>query len=135
VRWLLLAAALVQATTLPVRSVDRGAMSGIAAARQVSIVDESGWNALWREHAPEKPKPAVDFSREMIVAVFLGTRLSAGFGVEITGYRGDGGRIVVEYRETMPSPGAITAQVIVTPYHIAAMPRQPGPITFEKLPQ
>ena len=46
----------------------------------------------------------------------------------------DGARIVVQYRETMPPPGAAAAQVIVTPYHLVALPRRQGAITFEKLP-
>ena len=116
------------------RSIDRGPFSGIAAARQVSIFDERGWDVLWREHAPDKPRPAVDFSRELIVGVFLGSRPNAGFGVEIAGYRDGGGRIVIEYRETVPSPGALTAQVIVSPYHIVALARRTGSITFSKLP-
>jgi hypothetical protein len=109
-------------------------MSGISVARQVVVRGDSDWSALWREHAPEKSRPVIDFSRETIVGVFLGTRPNAGFGVEITGYREDGGRTVVAYRETMPSPGAITAQVIVAPYHLVALPRRAGTIAFEKQP-
>ena len=54
--------------------------------------------------------------------------------MEIVGYHEGGGRdIVVEYRETTPSRGAITAQVIVSPYHLVALPKRTGTVTFEKL--
>ena len=129
----LFVAAMLQVAVPPVRSIDKGAMSQLSAARQVAVSDGEAWAALWREHAPARPLPDVDFSREIVVGVFLGTRSSAGFTVEIVGYHEEGGRIVVEYRETTPSRGAITAQVIVSPYHLVALPKRTGAVTFEKL--
>ena len=38
--------------------------------------------------------------REMVVAVFLGSRPTAGYSVEIVGATDDGGVLVVQYRET-----------------------------------
>jgi hypothetical protein len=116
-----------------IRSIDKGTMSGLSAARQVTVSDRDAWAALWREHAPARPLPEVDFSREVVVGIFLGTRSSAGFTVEIVGRREDGERTIVQYRETTPPPGSITAQVIVSPYHLAALPKRAGAITFEKL--
>jgi len=116
-----------------IRSIDRGTMSGLSAARQVTVSDRDAWAALWLEHAPARPRPEVDFSREVVVGIFLGTRPSAGFTVEIGGRRGDGERTIVQYRETAPPPGSITAQVIVSPYHLVALPKRAGAITFEKL--
>ena len=115
------------------RSIDKGAMSEVSIARQVEVSNREAWTALWREHAPNRPLPEVDFSREIVVGVFLGTRPSAGFAVEITGYREDGGRLVVQYRETTPPRGAIAAQMLVSPYHLVAVPKRAGPIAFEKL--
>lgn len=129
----LVVALVFQTVLLPVRSIDKGAMSGVSAARQVTVSDRETWAALWREHAPARPLPDVDFSREMVAAVFLGTRPNAGFAVEIVGYHEEGGQIVVQYRETTPSVGAITAQVIVSPYHLVALPKRAGTITFETL--
>jgi hypothetical protein len=135
---MLCAAALLLMTTLqtlgpPAHSIDKGAMSGVSAARQVAVSDREAWAALWREHAPGRPLPEVDFSKEIVAGVFLGTRPNGGFAVEIVGYREDGGRLVVQYRESTPAPGAITAQVIVSPYHLVALPKPAGAVTFEKL--
>jgi hypothetical protein len=33
----------------------------------------------------------------------------------------------------MPARGALTAQVLVSPYHLVAVPKRAGPIAFEKL--
>jgi hypothetical protein len=128
-----LLAALAQAVASPVRTLDKGSQSGVTAARQAAVRDGDEWAALWRTHAPARPLPAVDFSREMVVAVFLGSRPTAGFAVEIVGYRDAGGSVIVEYREAVPGRDLITAQVLTSPYHLAIIPRFAGAITFEKL--
>ena len=63
----------------------------------------------------------------------LGSRPTAGFAVEIVGYREAGSDVVVQYRETTPVRDAITAQVIVSPYHLVTIPRRSGNVTFEML--
>jgi hypothetical protein len=131
--WAVFLAAMLQTLVPPVRSIDKGAMSALSEEREVAIPDREAWAALWRQHAPGRPLPEVDFSREIVVGVFLGTRASAGFEVEILGYREGRGGIVVQYRETVPPRGALTAQVLVSPYHIVAFPKRPGTVTFEKL--
>ena len=63
----------------------------------------------------------------------MGSRPTAGFAVEIVSVVEDGGALIVRYRETFPSPGAITAQVISSPYHLVAIPKVTGAVTFEKV--
>ena len=46
--------------------------------------------------------------------------------VEIVGYRDAGDGVVVQYRETTPDRGAITAQILVSPYHLVAIPKRTG---------
>lgn len=119
----------------PIRSLDKGVDSQIDSARQVSARTDAEWQTLWRQHAGERARPTVDFSREVVVGVFLGSRPSAGFAVEIAGVREDGSTLVVQYRETRPSPGALTAQVLTMPYHIVAVSRRAGmtDVRFEKV--
>jgi hypothetical protein len=129
----LLVMPMLQAIAPPARSIDKGTRSELSTARQVAISDPAAWAMLWREHAPTRPLPEVDFSREIVVGVFLGTRPSSGFAVQIVGSHEESGHLVVQYRETMPSRGDITAQVLVSPYHLVAIPKQAGMVTFEKL--
>ena len=126
-------AALLQTLTPPLRTIDAGAMSNIDDARVVTVHDQVEWSALWRTHAPDRPMPAVEWSKEMVVGVFLGTRTTAGYRVEIVGYRVEGGRVVVGYREAAPPRGAITAQILTSPFALAAIPRRAGDVAFEKI--
>ncbi len=131
---LLVAMSLMQHVTPPLRSVDKGAQSAIEAARQVVARDADQWMEVWRAHSPNRPPPSVDFAREMVVGVFVGTRQTAGFAVEIPGYRDLGSALIVQYRETVPSRDAMTAQVLTSPYHLVVVPRRTGDVKFEKIP-
>jgi hypothetical protein len=114
------------------RSIDRGLDSQIDDARQVAVRSAMEWEKLWRLHGGARARPAVDFRKDMVVAVFLGSRPTAGYSVEIVDTRPDGASLIVQYRETRPAPGGIAAQVLTSPYHIVALPRQ-ADVKFEKV--
>jgi hypothetical protein len=128
-----LALAVALQTSPSLRVLDKGDQSNMDDARQAVARTASEWNALWRLHAPDRPQPKVDLSREMVVGVFMGTRPTAGFAIEIVGTREEGGALVVQYREARPARGLITAQVITSAYHIVALPSRAGEIRFERL--
>lgn len=129
----LVLAALLQSTPPSVRTVGKGPMSAIDKARQVTVRSPAEWATLWKENGATAPLPAVDFSREMVVGVFLGSRPTAGYGVEIVRAVGNSGALVVEYIEAAPSRDAITAQILTAPYHLAAIPKHDGAVTFKKV--
>jgi hypothetical protein len=110
-------------------------MSGVARAEQVVARTEPEWQTLWRRHAPGRPAPAVDFTKHMVVAVFLGTRPSGGYQVQISDIRSDGNELVVQWREARPGPGQVAAQVMTAPSHIVTVPRHAGQVRFEKVGQ
>jgi len=114
------------------RTIDKGAQSNIDTARQAVARTEAEFAAIWKAHTYDRPAPAVDFAREMVVAVFMGSRPTAGFSTEIVSAAERDGRLVVTYRERAPGAGAITAQVLTAPYHIAAVPKSEKPVDFEK---
>ena len=132
----MLLSALLQAFVPPVRSLDKGAASSIETARQVSVTSAPQLAALWREHGSTRPQPPVDFGKEMVVAVFLGSRNTSGYAVDILGYRSASPGlkdVIVEYRETAPGRDAISAQVLTSPYHIVVIPKQTGTVSFQKV--
>ena len=114
-------------------TVARGADSQITQPREVVVRSADEWRALWSDHSAERA-PVVDLSRFTVAGVFLGTRSTAGYGVEIVRVRSGGTLTTVEYRETRPSPDALTGQVLTAPFHLVTIPRAPGTIEFRKLP-
>jgi len=131
--FVLVLAALLQTAPPPLRTVGKGPMSAIDRPRQVTVRSAAEWGALWKENGANAPLPAVDFTREMVVGVFVGTRPTAGYGVEIVRAIGNSSTLVVEYVEAAPSRDTITAQVLTAPYHLAAIPKRDGAVVFKKV--
>jgi hypothetical protein len=125
-------ALMTQPDTLSLRTIDKGANSNSDSARQAVARTDAEWSALWKAHDPNRPAPKVDFTKEMVVAVFLGSRPTAGFGVEIVGAEVRNGALVVRYREARPAADAITAQILTSPYHIVAVQQYAGDVRFQK---
>ena len=116
------------------RTVDTGARSQIMSAREVVVRTAPEWNALWQSHLPSRQPAAIDFSKEMVVGVFLGSRPTPGYGVTIVSAVEEGNVLRVRYRETSPSADAIAAQVITFPYQIVAIPKSAATdVKFEKI--
>ena len=121
-------------TEMPtMKTIDKGDHSNMDDAKQVAVKTEAAWKQLWQQHSPDRPRPAVDFTKEMVVGVFLGSRPTAGYSLEIVSAIEMNGTLVVRYREAAPPRGMMTAQVITSPYHIVTVPFFPGDMKFEKV--
>ena len=129
--WMLVLLALQRVS--PLRVLEKGDQSNVDEARQVALRTAGEWKTLWRQHSPDRDQPRVDFGRDMVVGVFLGSRTTAGFSVEIVSALVEQGALVVRFRETRPQDDGIVAQVITSPYHLVAIPRHSGEVKFEKL--
>lgn len=116
-------------------TIARGDLSRIGEPRTVIVRDREAWRALWREHAGSADPPAVEFDREMVVAVFAGERPTAGYRVEIVRLFERSGKVVVAYRDEPPPRDAVVAQVITQPFHLVRTSRSDLPLVFEKITQ
>jgi len=115
---------------LPLVTVARGTMSSIDEPHQVVIRSQAEWVALWARHGAGQPAPIIDFTRRMAVGVFLGSRPSAGYSVEIVEVRTSGDGLVVAYREAVPARDRMVAQIITAPFHLVSFDRQNGAVRF-----
>lgn len=117
------------------RTIEKGDQSNVDDAKQVLVRTDAEWTALWRQHAPDRPKPKIDFSKEMVVGVFMGSRPNAGFSTAVTMTTAANGALIVKYTETVPARGILSAQVLTFPYHLIAIPKADvKDVKFEKVP-
>jgi hypothetical protein len=117
------------------RTIAKGDQSNIESPTQALAKTEAEWAALWRRHAGDREKPPVDFAREMVVGVFMGSRPHGGFSTTIVTSMEVKGVLVVRYTETIPPRDAVTAQVLTSPYHLVAIPKaEVTDVKFEKVP-
>ena len=75
----------------------------------------------------------MDFSASPVVGLFLGSRRTAGFEVEITALKKEGDALVVEYVERTPRSGSFVAQIITSPFHLVSVARNEGEVQFRKV--
>jgi len=129
---LILVTVMQAAVPRQVTVVSREMMSMVEEPKQTVARSAAEWAGLWRQHAGDKPLPPVDFGSRMVIAVFLGTRPSAGFAADIIGVREANGVLVVEWQERRPDRGEVSAQVLTSPAVIASVPKFAGEIKFEK---
>lgn len=79
------------------------------------------------------PKPdfmTVDFEKEMVIAVFMGERPTAGYSIDIVEVVEYAGKLEVQINMRKPSPGDIVGQVITSPFCIVRVRRVDKDVTF-----
>jgi hypothetical protein len=109
-----------------------GQHSGIAQPRTVAVSDKTEWEQVWKEHSAEAPVPSVDFSKESVVAVFLGETRAAGVKIEIVVQNDmiDANRLNVFYKEIRSAAKPFAAQMICRPYAMVKV-RKAATVSFE----
>jgi len=116
------------------KTIEKGDQSNVDDAKQVLVRTGGEWTRLWQQHSPDRPRPAVDFSKEMVVGVFMGSRPHAGFSTAVVSATAANGALIVRYTETLPKPGTVSAQILTFPYHLVAIPKADvKDVKFEKV--
>jgi hypothetical protein len=128
----ILAIAMQAAPSPSVQVVSREMMSQVEDPKQAVARSAAEFAALWKQHTG-KPMPAIDFGSRMVVAVFLGTRSSAGYAADIVRTRQEGGKLIVEWQERKPGRDEVSAQILTSPAIVATIPKFDGEVTFEKV--
>ena len=105
----------------PMKSEWRGSNAARAAEARV-VVDEKEWRDVWKAVGQEPP-PA-DFTRSVAVAVFLGQRMTGGYGVEFLPPEPRGDDVELRWREKTPQ--GFATQAITHPWAIKLLPRPKG---------
>jgi protease stability complex PrcB-like protein len=123
---------------VPFSTLAKGLNSGVREPAQVVIRNRDDWVAFWERHTrtqAESPSaPPVDFSADMVVALFMGERGAAGHAIEITRVERTDSSLAIHYRTRGPDPGAMLAQVLTQPFHAIRLPRVDGPVMFVESP-
>lgn len=110
-----------------IRRIASGTTSGVNSCRTVVVQDQAAWQQLWKEHTsrqlPPPALPSVDFGKEMVLAVFAGTKSSTGYSVSINNIVTTAKSLKAKVATTSPPSGAITGQMLTQPFDIVAVPK------------
>lgn len=71
----------------------------------------------------QEPVPEVDFERYIVVAAMQGPKNTSGYSITITGAVQAESEVWVTVDIVEPEPGAMTAQVLTSPFHLVLAER------------
>jgi PrcB C-terminal len=115
------------AVQLSFQTIAKGYRSGVRESLQIVARNQTEWDSLWKRHLSVEtnppPAPAIDFNKQIVVAVFLGEKPTGGYDVEIIRAEQTDGALVIHYREKNPPPGGIVIQALTQPFHIIRVAR------------
>ena len=111
-------------------TLTQGSQSGISAFRFEAIRDDATWASVWQQHAGSGPPPAVDFSTQMVLGVWLGARPTGGYTVDIVQVTPTPSGATAVIVESQPGWTPV-AQVVTYPFHLVRLARVEGPVGYD----
>jgi len=102
------------ATNLEIRRLGVWSHTGIKEARRMVIQDANTWAEFWSELGVGS-RPAVDFTRDIVIAVAAGERPSGGYEIAVNQVTQTNGELRVEVRETTPGPNCRSTSSLTQP--------------------
>jgi len=112
------------AMPLEARILARG-QNARAEEPSVGVVrNAAAFASLWASvAAPGAARPEIDFSKEAVVAAFMGRKNTGGFSIELAGAVSlADGSVVVRLRNLAPKPGMMVTQALTSPFLVLAVP-------------
>jgi len=108
------------AGALEIRRIGQWSHTGIREARRMIIQNANTWAEFWAELGVGD-RPAVDFSRDVVIAVAAGERPSGGNEIAVTRASQSNGELVAEVQETVPGPNCITTSAQTQPVDVVVV--------------
>jgi hypothetical protein len=109
------------ARTLELRRIGQWTRTGISEARRLVIRDANAWDQFWSELAVGD-RPAVDFTRDVVVVVAAGQRSSGGHEIAVDRVTQKDGELSVEVVERTPGPNCMTTASLTQPVDVVVVP-------------
>lgn len=104
-----------------VRRIGQWTHTGINERRRQVIRDANGWAAFWSELGIGD-RPAVDFTRDVVVAVAAGQQSSGGYEIAVDQVTQNNGELMIEVVELSPSPNCMTTAALTQPVDVVVVP-------------
>jgi hypothetical protein len=119
------------ATTLvPVIELAKGTQSTVTQRRNYVINSNAELSALWKLIDEQAPHPTVNFETSSVVAVFSGTKPTAGHSITVTKIA-DSDRRMVTVTLQGPDSTCFLAEFLTAPYQIIEVPKTSLPYTHQ----
>jgi PrcB C-terminal len=109
--------------------------SGLDKPARLVVRDAVTWRVIWNQiylrQSPVPPLPPIDFSREMMVVVALGSHSTGGYSILLDGAAEaakNGIAVIVD--SSSPGSNCIVTEAFTQPVDIARVPLRDGAVSF-----
>jgi PrcB C-terminal len=106
---------------LEIRRIGQWTRTGINEARRLVIRDANTWAGFWSELGVGE-RPAVDFTRDIVIAVAAGQRPSGGHEIAVSRISQAAGALTIEVSEMSPGPNCMTSGSLTQPVDVVVIP-------------
>lgn len=89
----------------------------------LAISDKEEFQRLLSQAYFQEPVPEVDFEAHIVIAAMQGPKNTGGYSIFVSSAFQDGGEVRVGIDVVEPEPGAMTVQVLTSPYHLVVAER------------
>ncbi|MCG2585556.1 hypothetical protein [Massilia sp. TS11] len=125
----------VTANLVKANVLAESSLTGVAEARTAVVKDEKEFFVLMKQFYGDQaqlplPVSDVDFSRQMVVAVFLGTKPNGCAGIAAGEVFTQDGKLHVTYHERSQIRGAMCSLNLTAPGLVMAVPKSDAPVIF-----
>jgi hypothetical protein len=107
-------------TNLEIRRLGEWSHTGVREARRMVIQEANTWAEFWSELGVGD-RPAVDFTRDIVIAVAAGERPSGGYEIAVNQVTQTNGELRVEVRETTPGPNCRSSSGLTQPVDVVVV--------------
>ena len=102
------------------RRIGQYSASGITAPARLVIRDDSSYARFWASLGAGQ-RPAVDFSRDIVIAAASGQRATGGNAIAVERVTRTGDGLAVEVVETTPGPNCVATQALTQPVDVVVV--------------
>lgn len=118
-------------------TLSSGDSSGVETPINGVISEQAQWQSLWDHHNagrfPVPELPVVDFTTQRVVALFAGTKSTAGYQLDVVSVTESATEVVVHFVENLPTTDDFVAAVLTQPHQIFVIPLSPKPVVFSTI--
>lgn len=115
---------------LKFETIDDADWVGVGEKKNYIIKSKKEWQDVWAKAGHSVVAPEVDFTKEMIIAVFYGVALTGGYSVEIIKVIEGLDKLTVFIKETSPGSDCTATQALTEPRHIIKVQRVDKEVVF-----
>ena len=117
------------------KEISKGLYSGVEESKQIIINDPESFRKLWEEvfsiYQPTSDLPEIDFEKNTLIGVFMGSTSTGGYSVEINKIAEGAKQITIRLKYTSPAPDDFVTMALSQPYHLVIIPKTTKEVVFE----